>query len=58
MTVFTLLHRLSARLRNDDKGAVMAEYGLLAVGIAMAVAGAVFALGHAIDALYDIPAPF
>jgi Flp pilus assembly pilin Flp len=58
MTVFTLLHRLSARLHSDDKGAVMAEYGLLAVGIAMAVAGAVYALGRAVGALYDLPGPF
>jgi hypothetical protein len=38
MNVFTLVHRLAARVRKDDKGAAMAEYGLLAVGIAVAVA--------------------
>lgn len=58
MNVSTLLHRLAARVRKDDKGAVMAEYGLLAVGIAMAVAAAVWALGDAVLGLYDLPAPF
>ena len=58
MNVFTLIHRLAARIRKDDKGAAMAEYGLLAVGIAVAIAAAVWALGGAVVALYDLPAPF
>jgi len=58
MNVFTLIHRLAARVRKDDKGAVMAEYGLVAVGVAVAVAAAVWALGGAVLALYDLPAPF
>ena len=58
MHVFTLLHRLAARLRRDDTGAVSAEYGLLAVGVAAVVAAAVWALGDAVLALYDLPAPF
>ena len=58
MNLFSLMHRLAARVRRDDKGATMTEYGLLAVGIAMAVAAAVWALGGAVVALYDLPAPF
>ena len=58
MTVFTLLHRLAARVRKDDNGAVMAEYGLLAVSIALLLAATVWALGDAVLALYDLPAPF
>ena len=58
MTVFTLLHRLAARVRKDDDGAVMAEYGLLAVSIAVLLAATVWALGDAVLALYDLPAPF
>jgi Flp pilus assembly pilin Flp len=58
MNLFSFIHRLAARVRTDDKGAAMAEYGLLAVGIAMAVAAAVWALGGAVVALYDLPAPF
>ncbi len=58
MNVLTLLHRLAARVRKDDRGAVMAEYGLLAAAIAVVVAAAVWALGDAVLALYDLPAPF
>jgi Flp pilus assembly pilin Flp len=58
MNVFALIHRLAARVNTDDKGAAMAEYGLLAVGIAVAVAAAVWALGDAVLALSDLPAPF
>ena len=53
MTVFTLLHRLAARVRKDDNGAVMAEYGLLAVGIAVLVMAVVFILGGAIAGLFQ-----
>jgi pilus assembly protein Flp/PilA len=56
MTVRTLLHRLAARVRRDDKGAAFAEYGLLAAGIAVVVAAAVWALGGAVVELYDLPA--
>jgi Flp pilus assembly pilin Flp len=58
MNVFTLIHKLAARVRKDDKGAAMAEYGLLLAGIAMVVAAAVVALGGAVVSLYDLPAPF
>ena len=58
MNVFTLLHRLAARVRKDDRGAALAEYGLLAAGVAVVVAAAVWALGDAVLALYDLPAPF
>jgi Flp pilus assembly pilin Flp len=55
MNVFTLLHRLAARARRDDNGAAVAEYGLLLVGIAVVVAGAVVALGGAVSGLFDVP---
>ncbi len=58
MHVFTLLHRLAARVRKDDKGAVLAEYGLLAVGVAVVVAAARVGAGRRVLALYDLPAPF
>ena len=58
MNLFTLIHRLATRVRKDDKGAAMAEYGMLAAGIAAVVAAAVWALGGAVLALYDLPAPF
>ncbi len=58
MNVFTLLHRLGARVRKDDKGALMAEYGLVAVGIAVLAAPAVWALGAVVLPLYDLPGPF
>jgi Flp pilus assembly pilin Flp len=58
MNVFTLIHRLTARVRKDDKGAAMAEYSLLAAGVAVTVAAAVWAFGGAVLALYDLPAPF
>jgi Flp pilus assembly pilin Flp len=58
MNLSPLLHSLAARIRNDDKGALLAEYGLLAVGIAMVVAAIVLALGQAVLGLYDLPSPF
>jgi Flp pilus assembly pilin Flp len=58
MNVITRLHRLAARVRKDDSGALLAEYGLLAVGIAVVVAPVVWALGEVIVPLYDLPAPF
>jgi pilus assembly protein Flp/PilA len=39
--------------RKDEKGAAMVEYGILVAGIAVAVIVAVFALGTAIDGLFD-----
>ena len=57
MHVFTLLHRWAARVRKDDTGAVSAEYGLLAVGVAVVVAPLVWVLGDQVLALYDLPAP-
>jgi Flp pilus assembly pilin Flp len=58
MKILNFLRSLMASRRNDDKGAILAEYGILAVGIAVVVAGAVWALGGAVVALYDLPAPF
>jgi len=55
MTVLTLLHRLSARARRDDKGAAMAEYGLLLAGIAALVAASVWAFGGNVLSLFDVP---
>jgi Flp pilus assembly pilin Flp len=58
MKILSFLRTLVAGCRNDDKGALLAEYGILAVGIAVAVAGAVALFGDAVLALYDLPAPF
>jgi Flp pilus assembly pilin Flp len=58
MNAFTRLHTLAARVRKDDTGAILAEYGLLAAGIAAVVAPVVWALGELIVPLYDLPAPF
>jgi Flp pilus assembly pilin Flp len=57
MHLFTLIHGLAARIRTDDTGALLAEYGVLAVGVAVVVAAAVWALGDAVIGLYDLPAP-
>jgi Flp pilus assembly pilin Flp len=58
MKILSFLRTLIAGRRNDDKGAILAEYGLLAAAIAAVVAVAVWALGGAVVALYDLPAPF
>ena len=58
MNVFSPLRRLAARARADERGAILAEYGLLAVGIAVVVAPLVWALGRLVVGLYDLPAPF
>jgi Flp pilus assembly pilin Flp len=58
MTVLAHLRRLAARVRRDDRGALMAEYGLLAVAIAMVAAAAVLALGDRVLDLFHLPAPF
>jgi Flp pilus assembly pilin Flp len=58
MNVFTLFHRLAARVRKDDRGALMAEYGLLAVSVAVVAAPAIWALGEVVLPLYDLPGPF
>ena len=57
MNLFTLLHRLAARVRMDED-ATLAEYGLLAFGIAVFVAAVVSAQGGEVLALHDFPAPF
>ena len=38
-------------LRHDERGATAIEYGLLAAGVALAIAGTVMAFG---DAVYDV----
>jgi Flp pilus assembly pilin Flp len=58
MKLLTYLHALARSARANDKGALLAEYGILAVGIAMAVAAAVVVFGGRVLALYDLPAPF
>jgi pilus assembly protein Flp/PilA len=42
------------RYSDDDSGATAIEYGLIAAGIAMAVAASIFAFGDAVKTLlYD-----
>ncbi|HEY7068836.1 MAG TPA: hypothetical protein VH479_01925 [Acidimicrobiales bacterium] len=55
MTVLTLLHRLASRAQRDDKGAAMAEYGLLLAGIAAVVAAAAYAFGGGVAGLFNVP---
>ncbi len=38
--------------KNDTRGATAIEYGLIAAGIAVAIAAAVFALGGDLSALF------
>jgi len=58
MFLSTLRRKLAALTRRDDRGAALAEYGLLAVGIAVVAAAAVWALGGAVLSLFKLPAPF
>lgn len=46
-----LLTYVQAYIKNDD-GATAIEYGLIAAGIAVAIAGAVFAFGDELEALF------
>lgn len=41
-----------SRFRISDRGATAIEYGLIAGGIAVAIAGAVFVLGDSVDDLF------
>ncbi len=40
-------------LLNDKKGATAVEYGLIAAGISLTIAGAVFFFGDAMQALFE-----
>jgi pilus assembly protein Flp/PilA len=44
---------LAGRLRHDDRGAAMAEYGLLLMLIAIVVIPALVIFGPQVAALYD-----
>lgn len=43
---------IQAYLKNEE-GATAIEYGLIAAGIAVVIAGAVFAFGGELEALFD-----
>ncbi|MFP4098787.1 MAG: Flp family type IVb pilin [Alphaproteobacteria bacterium] len=47
-----MLTRLIARYLSREDGATAIEYGLIAAGIAVVIAGAVFALGDNISGLF------
>ena len=53
MNLVTFLQTFIATRREDDKGAAMVEYGILVAGIAVLVMLAVFALGGAINGLFN-----
>jgi two-component system nitrate/nitrite response regulator NarL len=48
----------AARPATDDRGAISAEYGVLAVAVAVVVTTVVRALGDLVPGLFDLPAPF
>ena len=56
-TISWLQAHLTGKSR-DERGALLAEYGILIAFIAGVVAAAVWALGGAVVGLYDLPAPF
>lgn len=43
----------SRRLYRDDEGAAAVEYGLIMAGIALAIVGAVFAIGEDLVPLFE-----
>ena len=45
--------RTVSRFLSDESGATAIEYGLIAAGIAVAIIGAVQALGTALDTTFD-----
>jgi pilus assembly protein Flp/PilA len=49
--IITLMNILSM-FRKDTRGATAIEYGLIAAGIAVAIAAAVFALGEDLTGLF------
>lgn len=57
MTIFTMACCLSfdtfRRLSSDDGGAAAIEYGLIIAGIALALVGAVFAVGDDLSSLFN-----
>ena len=54
MNIFILKTWLQARVTNDERGAGMVEYALLAVLIAVVCVAAVEVLGTRVNARYDV----
>lgn len=50
--MITILLNTLSMFRKDTRGATAIEYGLIAAGIAVAIAAAVFALGDDLSALF------
>ncbi len=53
MTVGFLVQRLADRFASDERGATSIEYGLIAIGIALAITGAVVLLGSSLSTTYQ-----
>lgn len=51
--MFTILLKTLRLFRKDTRGATAIEYGLIAAGIAVAIAAAVFALGDDLTSLFE-----
>jgi pilus assembly protein Flp/PilA len=47
------MRSLVARFRKDERGTTAIEYALIAVGISVAILGAVQLVGSDVSALYD-----
>ena len=48
-----LISKAQARFMKDDNGATAIEYGLIAAGISVVIAGVVFAFGQDLVALFE-----
>lgn len=48
-----LITKAQAQFINDESGATAIEYGLIATGIAVAIAAAVFAFGEDLIAMFE-----
>lgn len=53
MTVGFMVQKLSERFAGDERGATSIEYGFIAVGIALAIAGAVIIVGTSLSGTYQ-----
>ncbi len=53
MTVGYMVQRLGERFVGDDRGATSIEYGFIALGVALAIAGAALLLGTSLSGTYE-----
>lgn len=52
MTVEYMVQKLGVRFPGDERGATSIEYGFIALGIALAIAGAAVLLGGSLSGTY------